>query len=70
MAKKIVSVAERKEQLLAKIKAHTAELKKLETRQVHELGELAVKHGLHAVDLKTLGQHFEKLAKELIGKVA
>lgn len=67
MAKKTIS--EREIALLDTIADAKKKLDALQNKQKITLGAMAIKHGLHAVDEKTLDVAFKKLAVELnVGK--
>lgn len=64
-ALKSKSLSEKEKQLLDKIDKAKKDLLKLKDRRKNELGEMAIKAGLHAFDDHDLKSGFEKLAKEL-----
>ena len=63
------SLSEKEKRLLDKIDKAKKDLLKLKGKRKNELGEMAIKAGLHAFHDHDLQAGFEKLAKELKDKL-
>lgn len=63
------SLSEKEKRLLDKIDKAKKDLLKLKGKRKNELGEMAIKAGLHAFHDHDLQTGFEKLAKELKDKL-
>lgn len=63
---KKISAKAKEQKLLEKIEKAKNDLNKLQRRLKLEVGQLAHKHGLTAIELPTLDKAFAKLAAELL----
>lgn len=64
--KQKMSLKEKEAKLFEKIEKAKNELSRLQEKRRLEIGKLACKHGLDAIENSILDKHFSQLAKELV----
>ena len=69
MSRKIQTISEKENKLLATIAATKKKLDVLQQKQKNDIGSLACKHGLSAFSLAALDKAFKKLAEDLSNAV-